>query len=131
MNIQTIRLSLASFSLLAALAFATSQAAQPAAISPPSNPVKYKYRLELVSFYDGNPREQMFAVVFLGGGVVCRTIDSLKKFIADMPPNSTITWAPSDAGFGGELLLSSPKEMEAFKAFCAEKRVELVIVPGG
>ena len=66
-----------------------------------------------------------------GQPVAFKTVDSLKKFIMDLPPGSALTWAPGCDRFGQEPLLSSEEAMASFKAFCRERKVELVIIPSG
>ncbi len=86
-----------------------------------------QYRLELVYIFEANPTEYIFLV----GNVGFRSVDSLKKFIGDLPPGSILEWAPGCLRSGGEPLLSSSEDMEDFKAFCAEKNIKFVLMPAG
>src|SRR5258705_6782252 len=58
-------------------------------------PLKAKYRMELVSVFDGEPREAMLVIVFPGGGFAFKSVDALKRFLPSLPKNSTLEWAPS------------------------------------
>jgi fructose-1,6-bisphosphatase len=86
-----------------------------------------KYKLELVYIFEANPTE----FIFLVGNVGFKSVDSLKKFVGDLPPGSILEWAPGCLRSGGEPLLSSPQDLEDFKAFCAAKKINFVLVPAG
>lgn len=92
-----------------------------------------KYKITLVSFYDADPREQMITIIFPdgSGGYIFKSVDLLKKFIATLPHNATLEWAPSDVRIGGEPLLSSEQQMSDFKDYCRQKGVNLILVPAG
>jgi hypothetical protein len=90
-----------------------------------------RYRMELVSVLDSEPRENMFVVVFLGGGFAFKSVEALKKFVGTLPQNSMLEWAPGCKRDGGEPLLSSEQDMSAFKELCREKRINFVLVPSG
>src|SRR3954451_6494234 len=72
-------------------------------------PLKAKYRMELVSVFDSEPRESMLLIVFPGGGFAFKSVDALKKFLPSLPKNSTLEWAPGCHRTGTEPLLSSEK----------------------
>ena len=91
------------------------------------SPSPPKYRLELVYIFDADSTEYVFVV----GNVGFRSVASLKKFLSDLPPGSTLEWAPGCRRTGGEPLLSSEQEMEDFKAFCAAKKISFILVPSG
>lgn len=86
-----------------------------------------KYRLELVYIFDSDSTEYIFVV----GNVGFKSVTALKRFLSDVPPGSTLEWAPSCRQTGSEPLLSSEQDMEEFKAFCASKKITLVLVPSG
>jgi hypothetical protein len=73
------------------------------------------------------PAQCMFAV---NNSVVFKDVAALRRYIAGLPEGSTITWAPRDVIMGGEQLRTQ-KDLDAFKKFCEEKRVTLIILPGG
>ena len=89
---------------------------------PPS-----KYRMELVYIFEGSSTEFIFVV----GNVGFRSVAALKKYVASLPPGSQLEWAPGCMRFGGEPLISSEQELEGFKAFCAEKHIDFILVPSG
>ena len=91
------------------------------------SPPPPKYRMELVYIFEADSTEYILVV----GSVGFKSVASLKKFLADLPPGSTLEWAPGCRRSGGEPLLSSEEEMENFKAFCAEKKISFILVPSG
>jgi hypothetical protein len=86
-----------------------------------------KYRMELVYIFQDEATEFIFVI----GNVGFKSVDSLKKFLSSLPPGSNLEWAPGCKRMGNEPLLSSEQEMEEFKAFCAEKNINFVLVPSG
>ena len=80
-----------------------------------------KYRMELVYILEADSTEFIFAI----GNVGFKSVASLKNFVGKLPPGSTLEWAPGCIRWGNEPLLSSEQEMEDFKAFCAEKNIDL------
>jgi len=86
-----------------------------------------KYELRLIHLFDGKEPEYIFAI----GDSGFRTVESLKSFLATLPAGSEIRWAPGCERFDDEPLLSSEKDMEAFKAFLKQKRISFVLVPSG
>lgn len=85
------------------------------------------YDLTLVRMYETVPAEHIFVV----GNSGFRTVEALKRFIAVLPPGTTIRWAPGCERIGDEPLLSSPKEMSAFVEFCRRRGIKFVMVPSG
>ena len=92
---------------------------------PPQPPPKY--RMGLVSIFDAGSAEFIFVI----GSVGFKSVESLKNFLADLPYGSTLEWAPGCRRVGGEPLLSSEQEMEDFKAFCAARGINFILVPSG
>lgn len=89
--------------------------------SPPT------YKMELVYIFDVDSTEFIFVI----GKTGFRSIESLKKFLSDLPAGATLEWAPGCLRMGGEPLLSSEQEMEDFKAFCVERNINFILVPSG
>jgi hypothetical protein len=89
---------------------------------PPS-----KYRMELVYVFDAESPEFVFVI----GNTGFKSVVSLKKFLGSLPAGSILEWAASCRRIGYEPLLSSEQEIEDFKAFCAEKNIEFVLIPSG
>jgi hypothetical protein len=110
--------------LLTVLLFGVLQAHAQETWQSPSPP---KYRLELVYIFDEGSTECIFVV----GNVGFKSVASLKKFVGDLPPGSTVEWAPGCRRIGGEPLLSSDEDMDDFKAFCALKKITFILVPSG
>lgn len=91
------------------------------------SPPPPKYKLELVYVFEANSTEYIFLV----GNVGFKSVASLKKFLSDLPPGSILEWSPGCLRYGGEPLLSSAEDMEDFKAFCAAKKINFILVPAG
>ena len=86
-----------------------------------------KYRMELVYIFEAGSTEFIFVI----GNVGFKSAASLKNYVGNLPPGSTLEWAPGCKRIGGEPLLSSEQEMEEFKAFCAERSINFVLVASG
>jgi hypothetical protein len=69
--------------------------------------------------------------VFVVGQVGFKSLDSFTEFVERLPKGSTLEWAPGCKRIGGEPLLSSGEEMEAFRRFCEERGIRFVRVPSG
>jgi hypothetical protein len=93
--------------------------------SQPQPPLKH--RMELVYIFEENSPEFIFVI----GNAGFKSVASLKNYVGSLPPGSTLEWSPGCIRMGGEPLLSSEAEMEEFKAFCAEKNINFVLVPSG
>jgi hypothetical protein len=106
--------------LIAAVLRADAQESQ--AVQPPP-----KYRLELVKMLDADPVEFIFVI----GGVGFKSVASLESFLSTLPPESILEWAPGCIRSGNEPLLSSPQDMEEFRAFCARNHLAFVLIPSG
>lgn len=59
------------------------------------------------------------------------TVEALRAFLTQQPKGTRLTWDPGCKRIGNEPLLENEKDLAAFKAFCAEHGLELVILPGG
>ena len=116
----TRRLSWLALIILSAASSAGAQEeAQP---QPPP-----KYRMELVYILGTGSTEYVFVI----GNVGFKSVAALKDFVGNLPPSSTLEWAPGCRRHGGEPLLSSEQEMEEFKSFLAEKQINFVLIPSG
>lgn len=70
--------------------------------------------------------------LFLINGVVAfKTTEGLKKYLAQFPRESKLTWAPGCLRRGNEPLLESEKEMNSFRRFCKDSGINFVLVPSG
>ncbi len=74
----------------------------------------------------GEPKQYVFVI---NGVVAYKTLDGLKKYLKDIPKDSTLTWAPG-CRQGGPLL-SSKDEMKKFKDFCKLQGIKFTLVPSG
>jgi hypothetical protein len=83
--------------------------------------------MELVYIFEANTTEFIFVI----GNAGFKSVASLKNYVGSLPAGSTLEWAPGCMRMGGEPLLSSAQELEEFKAFCAEKNINFVLVPSG
>ena len=86
-----------------------------------------KYRMQLVHIFETEATEFIFVV----GNSGFKSIDSLKAFVNRLPAGSTLEWAPGCKRSGDEPLLSSEEAMDDFKAFCAERNINFILVPSG
>jgi hypothetical protein len=86
-----------------------------------------KYRMELVYIFESDSTEFIFVI----GNAGFKSVASLKNYVGNLPSGSTLEWAPGCRRIGGEPLLSSEQEIEEFKAFCAEKNINFILVPSG
>ena len=86
-----------------------------------------KYRLELIYIFESKDIEFIFVV----GNSGFKSVASLKRFIAALPPGSTLEWAPGCRRLGNEPLLASDEEMADFRRFCEEKGIKFILVPSG
>jgi hypothetical protein len=85
------------------------------------------YELKLVYVFDSPETEFIFVI----GNSGFRSVDSLQKFIASLPAETTLRWSPGCERLGGEPLLSSQHEMARFQAFCRDHQINFVLVPSG
>lgn len=99
-----------------------AEAQENVAAQPPT-----KYEMKLVYIFEGEATEFLFVV----GDAGFKSVDSLKRFLNTLPPETILEWAPGCRRTGKEPLLSSESEMEAFKAFCLERNLKFVLIPSG
>ena len=104
------------------LSVSPTRAQEPTQPEPPP-----KYRMEVIYIFEARSPEFIFVI----GNVGFKSVATLKKFVGNLPPGSTLEWAPGCRRHGGEPLLSSEQEMEEFKAFCADKNINFVLWPSG
>ena len=86
-----------------------------------------KYELKLIYIFEGKAPEFIFVI----GDSGFKSVEKLKHFLGQLPKGSEITWAPGCERFGKEPLLSSEKDMKAFRSFLDEKGIKFVLVPSG
>ena len=86
-----------------------------------------KYRMALIYIFEEDTPEFIFVIDKIG----FKSVASLKKFLSNLPVGSTLEWAPGCKRTGREPILSSEEEMNDFKAFCAERNINLILVPSG
>ena len=76
----------------------------------------------------GEPKQYVFVI---NGVVAYKTLDGLKKYLKDLPKDSTLTWAPGCGRIGNEPLIDSQEEMKKFKEFCESVGIKFTLVPAG
>jgi len=76
----------------------------------------------------GEPKPYVFVI---NGVVAYKTVAGLKKYLKDLPKDSTLTWSPGCRRLGNEPLLGSKVEMKKFKDFCKTNGIKFVLVPSG
>jgi len=86
-----------------------------------------KYRLELVYIFESNVTEFIFVI----GNSGFKSVATLKRFIAGLPPGTTLEWAPGCVRQGNEPLLSSEVEMKSFREFCEHRKIKFILIPSG
>jgi hypothetical protein len=97
-------------------------------VPPATQPAPRHQTMNLVLVQDASPREY---IILLDQNYAFKTLDGLKKHIASLPTDSSITWSPGCCRIGGGPLLSDPKALADFQAHCKTHKVTLVIVPAG
>jgi hypothetical protein len=68
---------------------------------------------------------------FAVGEATFATVAELRHFVEQQKRGTVLTWDPGCKRLGDEPLLSSDKDLAAFKAFCTAHGVELDLRPGG
>ena len=96
-------------------------------IAQETAPMTYEIRFAQYSDSFGGKPEYVFII----GEVAFRSVDALKKGIAAFPKGSILKWAPSCKRMGGEPLLSSIEDMDAFKKYCSSIGIEFILIPSG
>ena len=86
-----------------------------------------KGELRLIYVFD----EPKTTFIFVIGQSGFTSAKSLKRYLETWPPGSELKWAPGCIRFGGEPLLSSEEEMNAFRAFLKKRGIQFVLVPSG
>ncbi len=76
----------------------------------------------------GEPKQYVFVV---NGVVAYKTLDGLKKYLKDLPKDSSLTWAPGCCRIGNEPLIGSEEEMKKFKEFCESVGIKFTLFPAG
>lgn len=111
--------------VLALSTTALASAQDPEVAAPP------KYRMELVYIFETEKPSSTTEFIIVIGNSGFRSLAALKRFVANLPRGSVLEWAPGCVRLGGELLLSSAKDMEDFKAFCKEVGIAFLLHPSG
>jgi len=92
---------------------------------PDQQPVKRE--LQLIHVFEGQEPEFLLAI----GQSGFKTVAALKEHLRSWAPGSELRWAPGCLRFGKEPLLSSERDMQAFRKFLEERKIKFVLVPSG
>ncbi len=90
-----------------------------------------KYRMELVYIFETETPGSAPESIIVVGNSGFRSVAALKRFVASLPRGAVLDWAPGCERLGGELLLSSAKDLDDFKAFCKERGIAFMLHPSG
>ncbi len=74
---------------------------------------------------NSNPPEYVFV---LNNTLAYMDLSALELGLADLPAGSTLTWNPSETVIGREPL-RDPDDLKAFKKFCEDQKIKLVVAP--
>jgi len=96
-------------------------------IPKPSSNRLNKYKLELVSHFNGRHIEYAFVI----DDKRFKSIESLETFLAGLPLGAELTWAPGCVRRGGEPLLSSITQMNDFRSFLKRRGIKFTLIPSG
>ncbi len=103
---------------------APSHAQSPPAASP-------KYRLDRQRIAGMEPRQWVWVLTAPNGYSAVVASNHLQRYIGlAVPQGSTLEWEPGCDVIGGEPM-GSAAEVEAFAAFCRQRRISFVRVPSG
>lgn len=86
-----------------------------------------KQEIQLIYLFE----EQKTEFIFVIGQSGFKSVSSLKRYLETLPRGSELKWAAGCERLGGEPLLSSEKEMQAFRTFLTERGIKFVLVPSG
>ena len=95
--------------------------------SAEDKPLPVVYNMSLVYIFEGSQTEYIFVV----GNSGFKSIQSLKKFLSNLPVGSILEFDPTCKRLGNEPLLSSQEEMEDFKKFCEDHNIDFRVRPSG
>ena len=84
-------------------------------------------QLDLVALFDQPQPHYLFVI----GSVGFASLGALEDYLARLPAGSRLTWAPGCERLGGEPLLSSAADMEAFRAFLVAHAIAFTLIPSG
>jgi hypothetical protein len=111
---------------VAVLSIVLAQCVLPA-FAGQATPEPLKIELKLIHIFEGPEPTHLFVI----GDSGFTTVESLKGFLSTLPAGSEIKWAPGCMKFGKEPLLSSEKDLEAFKLFLKREGLSLRLIPSG
>lgn len=92
---------------------------------PDKQPVKRE--LQLIYVFEGKEPEFIFVI----GQSGFKSVAALKEHLKTWAPGSELRWAPGCERLGKEPLLSSERDMQAFRKFLEERKIRFVLVPSG
>ena len=115
-----------SFLAVLALSIAVLASAQEPKASP-----TLRYRMELVYIFETEKPSLTTESIIVIGNSGFKSLAALKQFVAALQRGAVLEWAPGCERLGGELLLSSAKEMEDFRVFCRKRGIAFILHPSG
>lgn len=86
-----------------------------------------KGELQLIYVFEGPKIEFLFVI----GQVGFKSVTALERHLESWAPGSELKWAPGCERLGEEPLLSSEKDMKAFRAFLTKRGIHFTLVPSG
>ncbi len=115
-----------SFRAVLALSTTVLASAQEPEASPPP-----RYRMELVYIFETEKPGSATESIIVIGNSGFRSLAALKRFVGTLPRGAVLEWAPGCVRLGGELLLSSGKDMEEFRILCRARGIRFILHPSG
>jgi len=91
------------------------------------SPAPSVYKLKIVYIFE-IPKTEAILVV---GNSGFRTVEALENWLTGLPAGTTLELDMSCESLGVEPLVRSEKEMNDFKRFCDEHKINLIIHPAG
>ena len=94
-------------------------------------PAPPRYRMDVVYIFETrNSGAEPESIIVIGNSGF-RSLAALRQFVASLPRGTVLEWSPGCELLGGELLLSSAKDMEDFKVLCKDRGIVFVLHPSG
>jgi hypothetical protein len=89
------------------------------------------YRMNVVYIFETQNTASAPESIMVIGNSGFRSLAALRRFVASLPRGAVLEWAPGCEQLGGELLLSSAKDMEEFRVLCKDRGIAFILHPWG